>query len=577
VLSRTRMQFLKSHMPSVRNAKHEHYMYTIGVFAAVCVVADLLVSFLTQLSEAQQQNGIFFVVLSVIAFFVGSRDAGRKKTDTRNASGAQTKKLIQTQKGEYEDRKAGSQPAKKSKKSTQARVTTAVAPFEDDREAIQAEQTAGPQPELPQKHLKAPRYASRSSAGTHIPTEGEDITNKSFDVVKLEQSEIDARAIERARAEGMEPSASAHSESMIACTVSNDGDMALKLLDLILEKDMNYDYKPVAALADTGSRFFSLVAGQLDDERLRNEGLRILAVVRAHGIQPPHILQNRLVCAWGSKLPEQVLEYFAKMREDGFALSSAACRCLVADMVASTGEGGRTCPPPVDATTSQNDRISDDDEETPAVEQPDVSQAATERTCLRREASTFVPNSWEGPWQMPSETSMPCSWFPYPLGQDEFPQMAMQQMRSQGDGATVIVRNLPCAFLREHLIAQMDAKGFAGLYNIVYMPIDFKTKMSKGYAFVNLVTADEIQRFMVAFNGFRDWPHPSSTSAKVCAVDMAGTQGFAANFARYRNSPGMFDGVPERFRPALFNGTVRVPWPEPTMELHKNTFESVEW
>jgi len=283
-----------------------------------------------------------------------------------------------------------------------------------------------------------------------------------------------------------------------------------------------------------------------------------------------------LICAWGSKLPEQVLTYFTKMREDGLALSSAACRCIMADMVDSTGEGGRTSPPPEDATISQNDQTSDD-EETPATERLDVLQAATERRPLRREASTFVPNSWEGPWQMLSETSMPCSWAPCPLGQHEFPQMAMQQTSSQSDGATVIVQNLPCSFQREHLIRQMDAKGFAGLYNLVYMPIDFKTKMSMGYAFVNLVTAENVQPFMDAFNGFRDWPHPSSRSSKICAVGMSRTQGFTANLARYRNSPGMGDEIPERFRPVLFNGKVRVPFPEPTRELHKRIPKSVEW
>jgi len=331
--------------------------------------------------------------------------------------------------------------------------------------------------------------------------------------------------------------------------------------------------------ADTRTTFFSFVAGQLDDDRLRKDGLLILVAIRDHGIQPPHVLQDRLVCAWGSKPPVQVLNYFKQMREDGFTLSSSACRCMLEDMISSSGEGGTTSAvsggwpvcgnhdsgeqkmaSPVDAAISQSDPACDA-EETPAA-------TTTERTPLRREASTFVPNLWEGLWQKRVATPMPGSWAPYPLGQyDEFSHVAMQQTGHQcNDYTTLILRNLPCPFLREDLIKAMDAKGFAGLYNFVYMPIDFKTKMGLGYAFVNLVTVEEVPRFMLAFGGFREWPRPS---AKVCAVDLSKTQGLDANVARYRNSPVMSDEVPERFRPVLFAGTQRVPFPEPTKELPK--------
>jgi len=99
--------------------------------------------------------------------------------------------------------------------------------------------------------------------------------------------------------------------------------------------------------------------------------------------------------------------------------------------------------------------------------------------------------------------------------------MEMQQMGSQWDDrTTVMMRNLPWNFRREDLIKEMDAKGFAGLYNFVYVPADFKTGMGLGYAFVNLIKEEEVQRFALAFNGFRDWPR---ASAKICTVDMSRT------------------------------------------------------
>jgi len=71
---------------------------------------------------------------------------------------------------------------------------------------------------------------------------------------------------------------------------------------------------------------------------------------------------------------------------------------------------------------------------------------------------------------------------------------------------------------------------------------------------------------MLAFHGFRGWPGPSS---KICSVDLARVQGLDDNVRLYRNSAVMGDEVPERFRPVLFDGTERVPFPEPTEELHK--------
>jgi RNA recognition motif-containing protein len=241
---------------------------------------------------------------------------------------------------------------------------------------------------------------------------------------------------------------------------------------------------------------------------------------------------------------------------------------MMADMIGSIGEAGRTCHVSVDAAISNNDATGDVEQQGSAVEEPDTLHTATERTPLRREASTFVPNPWEYPWQMPSETSMLCNWAPYaPSQYDELLQMGMQHIESQCDeSTTVMLRNLPCPFLREDLIKAMDAKGFAGLYNFVYMPTDFQTEKSKGYGFVNFISAAEVQRFRLAFDGFRDWSLPSS---KICSIELARTQGLDANVRVYRNSAVMGDEVPERFRPVLFDGTQRVPFPEPTRELQQ--------
>jgi len=189
----------------------------------------------------------------------------------------------------------------------------------------------------------------------------------------------------------------------------------------------------------------------------------------------------------------------------------------------------------------------------------DILHAAAARPLLRREASEFVPNASVLPWQMTYARSQ----------YDEFLQTGMQQMGSQCDEkTTVMLKNLPCVFLREDLVKEMDAKGLRGLYNYVYIPTDFQTQLSKGYGFVNLISAEEVQRFIVAFDGFSDWSLRSSIqSSKICSVGLARVQGLCSNVLRYRNSLIMGHEAPERFRPVLFDGTERVPFPGPTEEL----------
>ncbi|CAK0842713.1 unnamed protein product [Prorocentrum cordatum] len=618
---------LMSPMSCLHSARRTNYVYTVGVFAAVCVVADLLVSGLSHLSDAQVQMTLFAVVLSGCAFAAGSWNAGRKSTRAKLApakkSTVPAKKFVRSKgvarQGDHEARQAAKksiqatgvapvappvqaaqtaepqpaepQPAEPEPAAPQPAGPQPAAPQAAEPQAAepqpaepavecgarQADQIAGPQPELPRQALKAPRYASRSSTDAQVPAECEGTLDGRLDAEKTGQSTLGARVIEPTQKQGVDPC----TLDMDVCVRNNDAATALKLFDHIRKRDLACEHTPTAVPEATRISFFTLVAEQFGDEQLRKGGLQILAAVQAHGVQPPQILQNRLICAWGGTLPEQVLDYFVEMREEGIALSSAACRCIMADVVGSTG--GKACSPPVDAATSQDDSVRDG-----AEEDPDVARhAATERTSLRREASTFVPKCLEGPWQVQPEESTVCSWVPRPPPGlcDEFPQVDTQQMGYQyDDGTTIILRNLPCPFLRDNLIALMDAKGFAGFYDFVYLPVDFKTGMGLGYAFVNILT-EEVRRFALAFDGFKDWPRYASgadlsrprVSAKICAVDMSRTQGLFANVERYRNSPLMSDEVPDRFRPVLFNGTERVPFPEPTRELPRVLHKSIEW
>jgi len=126
---------------------------------------------------------------------------------------------------------------------------------------------------------------------------------------------------------------------------------------------------------------------------------------------------------------------------------------------------------------------------------------------------------------------------------------------------TVMMRNLPNNYTREMLLTMLDQEGFLGQYDFIYLPIDFKTHASVGYAFVNLISAEAVSRFWNIFDGYCKWLLPSR---KVCFLSWCGPhQGFAAHVDRYRNSPVMHPSVRDEYKPAIFKDGVRVKFPAP--------------
>jgi len=108
----------------------------------------------------------------------------------------------------------------------------------------------------------------------------------------------------------------------------------------------------------------------------------------------------------------------------------------------------------------------------------------------------------------------------------------------------------------------LDAEGFIGTYNFVYMPTNLGTQEAFGYAFVNLNTPEEARRCFSHFQGYQKF---SVASDKPCAVSWSNSnQGLQANIRRYQNSPVMHGSVPEWCKPALYEKGVRVHFPAPT-------------
>merc|ERR1719356_17596 len=184
------------------------------------------------------------------------------------------------------------------------------------------------------------RLASQIPRGaTGVPRIPRDVGNfagENHEVIKKlspmtsEQREVDTQVLSQAKSEGIAPDASTYSKVMDACNRLNNVDVALDLYRQMLEKGVPYDNDHLPMSNHTVSKFFRLVAENLDEKRMRETGLELLEIVQAHGAMPTNAIQNCLICAWKSKLPDHVLEVFVKLRERGVSLSSTAYRCIMA-------------------------------------------------------------------------------------------------------------------------------------------------------------------------------------------------------------------------------------------------------
>lgn len=138
--------------------------------------------------------------------------------------------------------------------------------------------------------------------------------------------------------------------------------------------------------------------------------------------------------------------------------------------------------------------------------------------------------------------------------------------RKPGD-TTVMLRNLPNNYSRNMVCTMMDKEGFQGKYDFLYLPIDFRSKASLGYAFVNLINEGEAQKFWKTFDGYTKWVLPS---AKVCSISWSGPhQGQESHVQRYRDSPIMHSSVPDEFKPVIFEAGTgkRLDFPQPSKKL----------
>ena len=130
---------------------------------------------------------------------------------------------------------------------------------------------------------------------------------------------------------------------------------------------------------------------------------------------------------------------------------------------------------------------------------------------------------------------------------------------------TLMLRQLPPSFTRDMLADLLDAEGFAGAYDFIYMPMNLRSNTSFAYAFVNMTLPLEAERCRVRLSGFSRWPVPCECACVTSWADLQ--QGLVANIDRYRNSPVMHESVPDNYKPAIYAKGVRARFPPPTKAL----------
>lgn len=130
---------------------------------------------------------------------------------------------------------------------------------------------------------------------------------------------------------------------------------------------------------------------------------------------------------------------------------------------------------------------------------------------------------------------------------------------------TAVLKRMPRGYTLDALLARLDEHGFSGDYDFVYLPHDFKSLKSFGFAHINFVSVAAAERFLVEMKGFKDWGCDGGDPAEVAFSTKH--QGLTTLVEHYRNMPLMHSSVPQGMKPALFHRGMRVEFPEPDEPL----------
>lgn len=98
---------------------------------------------------------------------------------------------------------------------------------------------------------------------------------------------------------------------------------------------------------------------------------------------------------------------------------------------------------------------------------------------------------------------------------------------------TVMIQHIPSKCSQRKLMREINSAGFLGRYDFFYLPIDPRSRMNRGFAFVNFTTAEAAEAFYRKFNSQRFKQLPSEEALAIMPADL---QGYDQNAAKYAAS-----------------------------------------
>ena len=98
-----------------------------------------------------------------------------------------------------------------------------------------------------------------------------------------------------------------------------------------------------------------------------------------------------------------------------------------------------------------------------------------------------------------------------------------------------MIKNIPNKYSKELLRERID-HNFQGKYDFFYLPIDLKNNCNLGYAFINFISLESIEKFVEDFH-MKKWPRFNSD--KICKIQYARIQGKKQCEKHFKNSTVM--------------------------------------
>jgi hypothetical protein len=118
--------------------------------------------------------------------------------------------------------------------------------------------------------------------------------------------------------------------------------------------------------------------------------------------------------------------------------------------------------------------------------------------------------------------------------------------------STLMLRNIPNKFTRDQLVKIIMLKmgnTSGSSFDFFYLPTDFRSKCNFGYAFINMTSAEHVDKFFQVFDGanltsfingiLAGSSNSNPRYSKICQVSFARVQGLDENVRRLMNSPIM--------------------------------------